>query len=59
MIDVEAILASYRPDQNPTLFVGETAPASGEFFYFVAITQCCGICSAPQKQRWVKRGSPC
>ncbi|MDA9410584.1 hypothetical protein [Bradyrhizobium sp. CCBAU 45384] len=34
MIDVEFIRASYRPERITTLFVGESAPASGDFFYF-------------------------
>ncbi|WP_271508751.1 hypothetical protein [Bradyrhizobium sp. CCBAU 11357] len=34
MLDVEFIRASYRPDRITTLFVGESAPASGEFFYY-------------------------
>ena len=33
-MDIEAIRASYRPDRITTLFVGESAPASGDFFYF-------------------------
>ncbi|MCA1533851.1 hypothetical protein I6F21_14910 [Bradyrhizobium sp. NBAIM03] len=33
MIEVELIRASYRPDRITTLFVGESAPASGDFFY--------------------------
>lgn len=33
-MDVEFIRASYRPDRITTLFVGESAPASGDFFYF-------------------------
>ncbi|WP_407114130.1 hypothetical protein [Bradyrhizobium sp. LMG 9283] len=33
MMDVEFIRASYRPDRITTLFVGESAPASGDFFY--------------------------
>jgi hypothetical protein len=31
--DVEVIRASYRPDRITTLFVGESAPHSGDFFY--------------------------
>jgi len=34
MMDVEATRASYRPDRITTLFVGESAPASGDFFYY-------------------------
>ncbi|MEZ5822315.1 MAG: hypothetical protein R3D82_16075 [Xanthobacteraceae bacterium] len=34
MRDVEATRASYRPDRMKTLFVGESAPASGDFFYY-------------------------
>jgi len=34
MMDIEATRASYRPDRITTLFVGESAPASGDFFYF-------------------------
>ncbi|MDA9506334.1 hypothetical protein XI09_17185 [Bradyrhizobium sp. CCBAU 11386] len=34
MMDVETTRASYRPDRIATLFVGESAPASGDFFYF-------------------------
>ncbi|MCK1498656.1 hypothetical protein [Bradyrhizobium sp. 188] len=30
----ETIRASYRPDPITTLFVGESAPASGDFFYY-------------------------
>jgi len=30
---VEAIRARYRPEQITTLFVGESAPHSGDFFY--------------------------
>jgi len=30
---VEALRASYRPQQITTLFVGESAPHSGKFFY--------------------------
>jgi hypothetical protein len=30
---VEAVRARYRPDQIKTLFVGESAPYSGDFFY--------------------------
>jgi len=33
MIEVEALRASYRPQCITTLFVGESAPASGAFFY--------------------------
>jgi hypothetical protein len=31
---VEAVRASYRPKQISTLFVGESAPNSGDFFYY-------------------------
>jgi hypothetical protein len=31
---VEAVRARYRPERIMTLFVGESAPASGKFFYF-------------------------
>jgi hypothetical protein len=31
---VEAVRAQFRPDKIMTLFVGESAPASGKFFYF-------------------------
>jgi hypothetical protein len=31
---VEATRASFRPERITTLFVGESAPASGDFFYF-------------------------
>jgi hypothetical protein len=34
MIDVETTRARYRPDRITTLFVGESAPASGDFFYY-------------------------
>lgn len=34
MMDVETTRASYRPDRITTLFVGESAPASGDFFYY-------------------------
>jgi hypothetical protein len=30
---VEALRASYRPSRITTLFVGESAPISGDFFY--------------------------
>jgi len=33
MEDVEAIRKHYRPNKIMTLFVGESAPASGAFFY--------------------------
>jgi hypothetical protein len=33
MSDVEAIRARFRPDRITTLFVGESAPISGDFFY--------------------------
>jgi hypothetical protein len=32
-MDVEVTRARYRPDRITTLFVGESAPASGAFFY--------------------------
>ena len=32
--DVEAARARYRPQQIATLFVGESPPASGAFFYY-------------------------
>ncbi len=32
--DFETTRASYRPDRITTLFVGESAPASGDFFYY-------------------------
>jgi hypothetical protein len=32
-MNVEIIRARYRPDQITTLFVGESAPVSGAFFY--------------------------
>jgi hypothetical protein len=31
---VEAIRARFRPERITTLFVGESAPASGDFFYY-------------------------
>ncbi len=31
--DVEPLRASYRPEQIKVLFVGESAPAGGSFFY--------------------------
>jgi hypothetical protein len=31
---IEAIRASYRPSKITTLFVGESAPVSGDFFYY-------------------------
>ena len=31
---VEAARARFRPDRITTLFVGESAPASGDFFYY-------------------------
>lgn len=34
MRDVELTRASYRPERIATLFVGESAPAKGDFFYF-------------------------
>jgi hypothetical protein len=30
---IESIRAGYRPDRIKTLFVGESAPHSGDFFY--------------------------
>ena len=33
MDDIEAIRSQYRPTRITTLFVGESAPASGAFFY--------------------------
>lgn len=33
MSDVEALRARFRPKQITTLFVGESAPISGDFFY--------------------------
>jgi hypothetical protein len=33
MIDVEAIRRAHRPEPIATLFVGESAPVSGDFFY--------------------------
>lgn len=33
-MDVETTRVSYRPDRITTLFVGESAPASGDFFYY-------------------------
>ncbi len=33
-MDVEATRATYRPARITTLFVGESAPASGDFFYY-------------------------
>jgi hypothetical protein len=33
MIDVEAIRRAHRPEPIATLFVGESAPVSGGFFY--------------------------
>ncbi len=32
--NVEAVRTRFRPDRITTLFVGESAPASGDFFYF-------------------------
>ncbi|MCK1602614.1 hypothetical protein IVB02_14455 [Bradyrhizobium sp. 166] len=34
MIDAETTRASYRPNYITTLFVGESAPANGDFFYY-------------------------
>jgi len=31
---VEATRARFRPERITTLFVGESAPASGDFFYY-------------------------
>jgi hypothetical protein len=31
---IEATRAKFRPDRITTLFVGESAPASGDFFYY-------------------------
>jgi hypothetical protein len=33
MVDVEEIRKRFGPEQIATLFVGESAPASGDFFY--------------------------
>src|SRR4029077_19516668 len=33
MKEVEAVRARYRPERIKTLFVGESAPYSGDFFY--------------------------
>src|SRR5262249_45796575 len=33
-MDVEATRIRYRPERITTLFVGESAPASGDFFYY-------------------------
>jgi hypothetical protein len=33
MMDTEAVRARYRPPRIATLFVGESPPASGKFFY--------------------------
>ena len=32
--DIETVRASYRPRDISTLFIGESAPSSGEFFYY-------------------------
>ena len=32
--DIETVRASYRPQNISTLFIGESAPSSGEFFYY-------------------------
>jgi hypothetical protein len=39
---VEATRLSFRPERITTLFVGESAPASGDFFYYgkSAMTRC-------------------
>jgi hypothetical protein len=37
-MDTEAVRARYRPDRIVTLFVGESPPASGKFFYHGSIT---------------------
>ncbi len=34
MMDIEATRARFRPNRITTLFVGESAPASGDFFYY-------------------------
>jgi hypothetical protein len=34
MDEVEAARARFRPDRITTLFVGESAPVSGDFFYY-------------------------
>ncbi|HWY60445.1 MAG TPA: hypothetical protein VNW15_00950 [Rhizomicrobium sp.] len=34
LINVEAIRMQFRPRRITTLFVGESAPASGDFFYY-------------------------
>jgi hypothetical protein len=34
MKDVEATRLTFRPERITTLFVGESAPVSGDFFYF-------------------------
>ena len=31
---IETVRAGYRPERITTLFVGESAPSSGEFFYY-------------------------
>ena len=33
-MDTEAVRARYRPNRIATLFVGESPPASGKFFYY-------------------------
>jgi hypothetical protein len=33
-MDREAVRAQYRPQRIATLFVGESPPASGKFFYY-------------------------
>jgi len=32
--DIETVRASYRPQNISPLFIGESAPSSGEFFYY-------------------------
>jgi hypothetical protein len=32
-MDIEALRLSYKPEHIKILFVGESAPASGKFFY--------------------------
>jgi hypothetical protein len=34
LVDTEALRKSYKPDQIKLLFVGESPPASGKFFYY-------------------------
>lgn len=40
-VDIEAVRARFRPEQITTLFIGESAPKSGKFFY-VGNTQMLG-----------------